>query len=298
MLFETALKGGSQALGVATPGLAEGGFADIVSLDAGNVALAGRSGDAILDSWIFGAGRSLVDCVWARGRKVVQNGRHHARETIALAFSSKAGRTAGRMSFEPKPGVQGAALYQRIRNDLEARIMSGAWPPGHRVPFEHELMETYSCSRMTVNKVLSALAETGLVVRRRRAGSFVSRPRVQSAILQIPDLKAEVEKRGERYGYRLLELHKRVASVHDKARLGVGGRATVLALRCRHEAEGQPFAIEDRLINAAGGAGRAQTGFFDHAAEHLAGRPRALDRGRASHHRLQRRQERRGGSRD
>jgi GntR family histidine utilization transcriptional repressor len=154
------------------------------------------------------------------------------------------------MSFEPKPGVQGAALYQRIRNDLEARIMSGAWPPGHRVPFEHELMETYSCSRMTVNKVLSALADTGLVVRRRRAGSFVARPRVQSAILQIPDLKAEVEKRGEQYGYRLLELHRRVASVRDKARLGVGARATVLALCCRHEAEGQPFAIEDRLINA------------------------------------------------
>jgi formimidoylglutamate deiminase len=85
-LFEGALKGGSQALGVATTGLAEGGFADIVSLDADNVALAGRSGDAILDSWIFGAGRSLVDCVWARGHKVVRAGRHHARETIALRF--------------------------------------------------------------------------------------------------------------------------------------------------------------------------------------------------------------------
>jgi GntR family transcriptional regulator, histidine utilization repressor len=154
------------------------------------------------------------------------------------------------MSLDRKPGVQGAALYQRIRNDLEARIMSGAWPPGHRVPFEHELMETYSCSRMTVNKVLSALADSGLLVRRRRAGTFVSRPRVQSAILQIPDLKAEVEKRGERYSYCLLRLRKRPASEHDKARLGVGGRATVLALRCRHEAEGQPFAIEDRLINA------------------------------------------------
>ena len=77
----------------------------------------------------------------------------------------------------------------------------------------------------------------------------MARPRVQSAILQIPDLKAEVEKRGEKYGYCLLEMQKRAASVRDKARLGVGGRATVLALCCRHEAEGQPFAIEDRLIN-------------------------------------------------
>jgi GntR family transcriptional regulator, histidine utilization repressor len=155
------------------------------------------------------------------------------------------------MSFVSKPAMQGAALYQRIRNDLEASILSGAWPPGHRVPFEHELMQTYSCSRMTVSKVLSALADAGLVVRKRRVGSFVSRPRVQSAILQIPDLKAEVEKRGERYRYRLLELRKRAASSHDKARLGVGGRATILALRCRHEAEGLPFAVEDRLINVA-----------------------------------------------
>jgi formiminoglutamate deiminase len=85
-LFEGALKGGSQALGVATSGLAEGGFADIVSLDAQHVTLAGRAGDAILDSWIFGAGRSLVDCVWVRGRKVVKDGRHHARETIAQRF--------------------------------------------------------------------------------------------------------------------------------------------------------------------------------------------------------------------
>ncbi len=103
------------------------------------------------------------------------------------------------MNAKPASGENGAtkALYQRIRSDLETRITSGDWPPGYRVPFEHELMETYSCSRMTVNKVISALAEAGLVVRRRRAGSFVSRPRVQSAILQIPDLKGEVEKRGE-----------------------------------------------------------------------------------------------------
>ena len=110
-------------------------------------------------------------------------------------------------------------------------------------------MQTYSCSRMTVNKVISALASTGLVVRRRRAGSFVARPRVQSAILQIPDLKGEVEKRGEHYHYRLIDLGKRMASAQDRARLGVGARTPVLAIRCLHEAEGQPFALEDRLIN-------------------------------------------------
>jgi GntR family histidine utilization transcriptional repressor len=72
---------------------------------------------------------------------------------------------------------------------------------------------------------------------------------VQSAILQIPDLKAEVEKRGERYDYRLLEAQKRAATPQDRGRLAVPARAPLLALRCRHEAEGQPFALEDRLLN-------------------------------------------------
>jgi formiminoglutamate deiminase len=85
-LFDGAVAGGSQALGVASPGLVEGGFADIVSLEAEHVALAGRSGDAILDSWIFGTSRSPVDCVWTRGRNVVRGGRHHAGDAIARRF--------------------------------------------------------------------------------------------------------------------------------------------------------------------------------------------------------------------
>jgi formimidoylglutamate deiminase len=85
-LFDGALRGGSQALGIAAVGLTEGAFADIVSLDADSVALVGRSGDTILDSWIFGAARPMVDCVWARGHKVVKDGRHIGREQIAQRF--------------------------------------------------------------------------------------------------------------------------------------------------------------------------------------------------------------------
>lgn len=84
-LLDRALAGGSQALAV-TGGLAQGHAADIVSLEAEAPALAGRSGDAILDSWIFGSRRSLVDCVWASGRKVVTNGRHHQAEPVAAGF--------------------------------------------------------------------------------------------------------------------------------------------------------------------------------------------------------------------
>ena len=84
-LFDGALAGGSQALGV-IGGLAAGCPADIVSLDADHLAFAGRSGDAILDSWMFGSRRSPVDCVWTSGRKVVTSGRHHQAESVERVF--------------------------------------------------------------------------------------------------------------------------------------------------------------------------------------------------------------------
>ncbi|MCC8953275.1 formimidoylglutamate deiminase [Bradyrhizobium sp. Pear77] len=84
-LFDGALTGGAQALGIGG-GIAPGLAADIVSLDAASLLLAGRSGDAILDGWIFASARPVVDCVWTSGRKVVTKGRHHQAESVAAAF--------------------------------------------------------------------------------------------------------------------------------------------------------------------------------------------------------------------
>jgi GntR family histidine utilization transcriptional repressor len=141
------------------------------------------------------------------------------------------------------------ALYQRIRADLEDKILSGRWPPGYRIPFEHELVETYQCSRMTVNKVLSGLAAAGVIERKRRVGSFVAKPVVQSAVLHIPDIQAEIAKRGEAYGYELMVRKRRKATKDDLDRLGMERSCDVLVLSCRHIAKGRPFAYEERLIN-------------------------------------------------
>lgn len=137
-------------------------------------------------------------------------------------------------------------LYQRIRRDIEDRILSGDWPPGHRVPHEHELATRYSCSRMTANKAMASLAEAGLIVRRRRAGSVVARPHIHSAVLDIPDIPAQIEGRGQRYGLRLLTRERRRARREEKALAGDGD---LLALECLHLAGDTPFALENRLIN-------------------------------------------------
>ena len=85
-LFDAALAGGCQALGVALPGLQAGAPADVAALAADHTALVERRGDALLDGWIFAAASPAISAVWARGRQVVADGRHVARASIARSF--------------------------------------------------------------------------------------------------------------------------------------------------------------------------------------------------------------------
>ncbi|MGI2030882.1 formimidoylglutamate deiminase [Rhizobium panacihumi] len=81
-LFDGALSGGAQALGVAA-GLVEGHPADLVSLKVDAVPYLGQ--DRILDQWLFAGGVS-VDCVWTRGVRQVSGGRHKHRDEINRRF--------------------------------------------------------------------------------------------------------------------------------------------------------------------------------------------------------------------
>ncbi len=128
--------------------------------------------------------------------------------------------------------------------------MSGVWEAGHRIPFEHEMMAEYGCSRMTVNKAIHALVEKGLIERRKRAGSFVAAPTVHRAVLDIPDIAAEIEGRGQRHDIMLLDRTERDATADERAMMEMGA-GPLLSLRCLHRADGRPFALEDRLINLA-----------------------------------------------
>jgi formiminoglutamate deiminase len=84
-LYQHALKGAGQALGVET-GLQVGAPADIVELDLTHASLAGREGDALLDSWLFAARGGAVRSVWRRGTQWVREGRHVLREPVAARY--------------------------------------------------------------------------------------------------------------------------------------------------------------------------------------------------------------------
>lgn len=141
------------------------------------------------------------------------------------------------------------SIYERIRTEIEGKILSGVLVPGHKLPTEHEFMAEYGCSRMTVNKALSALGAAGLIERRKRAGSFVARPRLHSMVLDIPDLMQEVLVRGQAYRFDLLDrevVHSKGNKADSAFDLGAGRTLTLTGL---HYADGEALALEHRKIS-------------------------------------------------
>ncbi|MCJ8053656.1 histidine utilization repressor [Shinella curvata] len=143
------------------------------------------------------------------------------------------------------------SLHRRILEDVEGRILSGEWPPGHRIPFEHELTEYYQCSRMTVNKAITELVKRGLIERRRKSGSYVTHPHAQSAVLEIHDIRLEVESLGLPYRYERRTRIDRAAKAGDRRLMELADSARVTEISVLHFAGSQPFCLEERLINLA-----------------------------------------------
>ena len=74
-------------IGKGTDTSGSGASLDLTTLRGTHPALIERSGDEILDSWIFAGGRELIDCVFRAGERLVTDGRHRDREALAARYA-------------------------------------------------------------------------------------------------------------------------------------------------------------------------------------------------------------------
>ncbi|MEU3554442.1 GntR family transcriptional regulator [Streptomyces fragilis] len=65
-------------------------------------------------------------------------------------------------------------VYEQLASILEAKIRSGEYPPGTRLPGELAMTHHYGVGPGTVRRALAILRDAGLVVTRPARGSFVA----------------------------------------------------------------------------------------------------------------------------
>lgn len=68
------------------------------------------------------------------------------------------------------------ALHEQLSARLRAEFLS-AYPPGHQIPTEEAICQTYNLSRVTVRHAIQTLVDQGLLIRRQGKGTFLAQPR-------------------------------------------------------------------------------------------------------------------------
>lgn len=99
-------------------------------------------------------------------------------------------------------------LYLQVAKLMRKKIESQEWPFGQQIPTLKLLEEEYQVSRITLRAALSQLEESGIILRKRGLGTFVSKNLSEQRWFKLPGNFDELVKRVEELDVRLLAIEQ------------------------------------------------------------------------------------------
>ncbi|MBI3948656.1 MAG: GntR family transcriptional regulator [Armatimonadetes bacterium] len=142
-------------------------------------------------------------------------------------------------------------LHQQLREALRLRVLSGEWPPGHRIPSEPELAETLGIARGTVRAALSELVRGGLLERRQGDGTYVARRSLEQELMGFYSFAREAKQRGVDLTSEVLEWRVGPAGEAVARRLALAPDEAVLRVTRVRMLEAEPVLVEACHLPAA-----------------------------------------------
>jgi len=138
-------------------------------------------------------------------------------------------------------------LYLQVARKLGSAIQAGDWKPGEALPAERLMCEQLKVSRVTLRMALDAVAEEGLISRRRGAGTFVTR-HVEHPLTTLTSFTETLRRKGYEPGTRWIEREIRSASAEEVMRLGLSPSGQVTALTRLRSADDKVVAYERSVL--------------------------------------------------
>jgi DNA-binding GntR family transcriptional regulator len=142
-------------------------------------------------------------------------------------------------------------LYLGMRDDIAARIATGALRPGDKLPSERSLQVDLGVARGTIREGLFQLEAEGVIYRRDRSGWYVSPPPVVYDPTRWEGFMSYVEAQGRTPSTETIDAEPIVA---DPLLAGVFGRpagAPLYRIRRRRSVDGRAVLVERIVVDAA-----------------------------------------------
>lgn len=141
--------------------------------------------------------------------------------------------------------------YQKIADELRARIKSEVYDPMRPLPDEMTLCETFDCSRMTIKKALDVLVHEGLVFRKRGHGTFIIQSSLSKSlhIINSQSVKGLTHAVGsKKVDSHIIEFKVELADALVSSRLNIKQESPVYNIIRLRVVENEPYVIEQTYM--------------------------------------------------
>ena len=146
-------------------------------------------------------------------------------------------------------------LYHQLAEQLFEQIRGGTYPPGSKIPSEHELAERHGIGRPTVRQATDALIQRGVLVRKRGSGTYVRSVPAQVDLFSLAGTLVSFERVGLALTSRLLGPPR--SRTVDEPGHPHDGRKTCQVVRLS--------LVADRGVSPGGSAAEGRRGSIDAA---------------------------------
>ena len=148
-------------------------------------------------------------------------------------------------------GMGKEPLHSIVASRAEARIRSGEWAPGTRLPPERELCRILDISRATLRQALAELEQRGLISRHQGRGTFVTRPPVATELSGFFSVAAALRARGLQLVTHVLSVETVDASRQLAQDLGCGPGDPLVRVDRLRSVEAEPLFLESTWLPLA-----------------------------------------------
>jgi len=137
----------------------------------------------------------------------------------------------------------GVALWRQIASRIEHDIAARLFPPGGRLPTEHELAERFEVNRHTLRRAVSALEEKGLVRIEQGRGTFVQGGAIDYSVGKRTRFSENIRRQAREPSGRLIRAEIIPADPIIARELGLRRGARVVLLETVGMADDVPISI-------------------------------------------------------
>ncbi|MFE0701565.1 GntR family transcriptional regulator [Streptomyces sp. NPDC058872] len=143
------------------------------------------------------------------------------------------------------------APYLQIADALRARIVSGEWPVGERLPSRAQLAEEYGVGRNVTQRAMDRLIVEGLLEGRAGSGTYVRSPRERLRMVRSrhrerrggSPFRADMREQGRAGTWEARSEARTPAPAHIAERLAIGVGDPCVVTRYEFLADGQPVQL-------------------------------------------------------